>query len=367
MNMLKNLNCLLIFYLYLTMLNRIMAYRQLGGQAKGVQGWGVHGSHTIVAGGQARTVGGQAKAVGGQARTAKYENKRQVGPLHANKLFPRTRCDICSYKQLGGQEKKALYHKHYSSKSVREIQGVESEPGDYFCPTCKKVHSSTQPRLKICLSSSTLHEFWAPRKEDITYGGDSEHIDYITIPGASIIDLIEAWKIEYYEEKRGMDVFIVAGLNNVKDGDDPQTIMRDYDHLVQMVHHQAYKYHQNVHNSCAIATLIYPPQLCWFPDQGSCPPDFSCHLEDIRWINFQIERLNDERGIKVPNFTTFGLRVGNRTTKDTYGNITVRHTTTHRYEHWREDEFRWMLHLDDQRRIKMGKQVGRYFLHETSQ
>ena len=72
------------------MLNRIMAYRQLGGQAKGVQGWGVHGSHTIVAGGQARTVGGQAKAVGGQARTAKYENKHQVGPLHANKLFPRT-------------------------------------------------------------------------------------------------------------------------------------------------------------------------------------------------------------------------------------------------------------------------------------
>ena len=328
-----------------------MAYRQLGGQAKGVQCWDVSGV--------------QARAAGGQARAAEYKINHQVSSMHANQSFPRTRCEICSYKQLGGQEKKELHHKHFSSKSVREYQGVESVPGDYFCPTCKRVHSSAQSRLKICLSSSTLHEFWLPRG-NLTYEGDPDHIDYITISGATILDLIEAWKIEYYGEKRGMDVLLVGGLNNITNGDKPETIMRDYDHLVQLVHHQAHKHHPQMHSSCAIATLFYPPQLCWYPDQGDCPPDFLNHLEDMKWLNFQIERLNDEAGIKVPNFATLGARVANRTTKDIYGNVTVHHTTTHRYPHWRENNFRWMLHLDDQRRMKMGRQVGRYFCHETS-
>ena len=88
----------------------------------------------------------------------------------------------------------------------------------------------------------------------------------------------------------------------------------------------------------------------------ACPPNFYNQLEDMQCLNFQIERLNDESGIKVPNFSTFGARVCNRTSKDIYGNITVRHTTTHRYEHWREKDFRRMLHLADTRRLKMGTQ-----------
>ena len=357
--MLKNLNFFPSFHLCSILFSRVMAYRQLGGQAKRVQCWDVNG-------GQARVAGGQARAAGGQARSAENKINPQVSSMHANQSFPRTRCEICSYKQLGGQEKKALYHKHFSSKSVREYQGVESVPGDYFCPTCKRVHSSTKSRLKICLSSSTLHEFWAPREETLIYEGDSDHIDYITIPGATVLDLIEAWKIEYYDEQRGMDVFIVGGLNNIINGDKPETIMRDFDYLAQLVQHQAHKYHQPIHNSCAIATLIYPPQLCWYPDQGECPPDFLNHLDDMKWLNYQIERLNDEAGIKVPNFATLGARVANRTTKDKYGNVMVHHTTTHRYPHWREKNYRWMLHLDDQRKMKMGRQVGRYFKHETS-
>ena len=334
-----------------------MAYRQLGGQAKSTLSWDVTG-------GQARVAGGQARAVGGQARTV-MDKLDKVSAKHANQPFPLNRCELCSFKQLGGQKKKDVYHKHFSSKNVRELQGVEGIQGDHFCPTCKNTHSSVQPRLKICLSDSTLHEFWAPRGAAVIYEGDQYHTDYITIPGGSIIDLIEAWKIDYLSETRGMDVFLVGGLNNIKNGDKPETIMRDYDHLVQMVHYQANKHHVHVHNTCAIGTLFYPPQLCWFDDQGVCPPHFENHLADMQWINGEIERLNFESGIKVPNFTTFGLRVKNSSTKDRYSNIWVNHTTTHRYEHWREPSYRKMLHLNDEKRMKLGRQVGRYFWHET--
>ena len=85
----------------------------------------------------------------------------------------------------------------------------------------------------------------------------------------------------------------------------------------------------------------------------------------MMYLNGEIERLNFESGIKVPNFTTLGVRVDNPTVKDKYGNTWVNHTTKHRYEHWREEEVRRMLHLSDKVRLKMGRQVGRYFVHNT--
>ena len=314
-----NQNCLIIGYHYYMLYLR-MAYRQIGGQANHVSSWDVPG-------GQAR------KALGGQARAYTYTAERyknQVSYKQPFNLPIHRRCDICSYNQLLGQEKRVIKHKHFSSKAVRECQGVEKQSGDYFCPTCKRVHTSLQTgRLKICLSSSTLHEFWAPRGGAVIYEGDAQHIDYITIPGAKIIDLVEAWKIEYFQERRGMDVFLIGGLNNIVKGYKPESIMRDYDHMVQVVKYQAEKFHPTIPNTCSIATLFYPPQLCWFPDQGKVPPGFINHLEDMRWINGEVERLNFESDIKVPNFTTFGLRVGNHTTKDKYGYVSVNHPTTH--------------------------------------
>ena len=43
------------------------------------------------------------------------------------------------------------------------------------------------------------------------------HVDFLTSPGARIENLREMWRIEYGEERRGCDILVVAGLNNMKD------------------------------------------------------------------------------------------------------------------------------------------------------
>ena len=308
-----------------------MAYRQTGGQAS-LRSWDVSG-----------------------------------GQASAGFPAPRKKCVICSHNQHQEHEKRSIYHnRHYSSKYTRECSGVENVPGDYFCPPCKAVHSSTkQNRIKICVACSLLHEFWAPRESNVIYEGDKSHIDYITIPGAKVINLIDAWKIDYFQESRPMDVLLVAGLNNLVKGYKPDSVLRDYDYMVQSVMYQASKFHPESPNTCAIAKLYYPPQLCWFPDQGVCPPGFINHLADIQYLNHEIERLNFESGIKVPNFPTLGMRKETRSTKDKFGNTLVRHITRHRYEHWREPDIGNMLHLNDSLRMKMGRQVNRFFEFET--
>ena len=51
-------------------------------------------------------------------------------------------CQICSFSQKSPEIKKAVYHDHFSSKSLRELLGVEfSLSGPYFCPSCKSHHS----------------------------------------------------------------------------------------------------------------------------------------------------------------------------------------------------------------------------------
>jgi hypothetical protein len=199
----------------------------------------------------------------------------------------------------------------------------------------------------------------------VIYEGDINHIEYITIPGAQVLDLLEAWKIDYYKESRAMDIIVVAGLNNLIHGQSPESIMRDYDHLVQVVKHQGRKHNPETTNTCAIATLFYPPQLCWLPARGPCPPDFYNHYGDMMWLNQQIEKLNGESSIKVPNFPTFGVRKSSSEQVDRFGHVSVLDRTTHREEHWREEDPRRMLHLDDTRRLKMGRQIGKYFLNNT--
>ena len=277
------------------------------------------------------------------------------------------RCSICSNNQLNEGDKQVVYHKHFSSMFLRDCMGVNKSPGDYYCPTCKASHSSVQnTRRKVCLSSSMLHEFWAPKYSTTTiYEGDRSHIDYITIPGGTVRDLTNAWKIEMFQETGPMDVLLLAGLNNLIRGDKPDTILRQYDHLVQYVMYQAHKFHPELHNTCTIGTLYYPPQLCWLPSEGKPPPDFRNRIDDMIYLNHEIERLNQESKLKSPNFTVFGLRGGGKYVMDEHGSWAWRDLTHYRFGDWREKERTNMLHLNDTMRMKMGRWVGKYFEMET--
>lgn len=266
------------------------------------------------------------------------------------------KCLICSGKGVIGYVTRNVYHRHFSSKFMRECIDVEGKGRLHFCPTCKVDHKSeladSKKRLKICLSSSTLHEFWEPSDSSLQYEGDSTHIDWVTMSGARISQLTAAWELQYLNETRPMDVLVVGGLDNIIRGQTGPSIVKALEHLVDLIVWQG-RSHPEEPNTCAIATLPYPPRICWLKENEEAPTNFDNQLRNIKWLNRKIEEINLKSGVKVPKFHSFGVRKMTRFGKQ---------TTKHRPEHWREDG----MELSDDQRIKLGRQVGRFFLHETA-
>ena len=286
-------------------------------------------------------------------------------PVHPRPRLPE--CQICSYRQPYSEKSAAVTHRHFSTNLMMSL--TKDKAGNYNCSSCKSVHGThTTERIKLCVSSSTLHMFWAPPdRSEVKYDGDIQHTNYITIPGGKVETLQQAFRIEYGSEVRGIDVLVVAGLNNIIKRDTREEVMRKLDLFKNTVMKQSQNLHPTTPNTFAVATLLYAPQLAWFPDDGDQPsPYYRNRLEDIQWINAEIIRFNKENGVPMaPHFHKYGVRRDNKTRKDRFGHITVRHTVSHRWEQWREEEAKWMLHLNDERRIVMGQAVNKYFRFNT--
>ena len=306
-----------------------------------------------------RPSGGMAtsrKEIGGQAfdNRVNLEEPATGGQALDSEKNGRKWCKICSGRNIMGYTVGDRFHKHFSSIEEREGEGCFDDMTEFDCSTCKVRHKlDTEKRLKICVSSSALHKFWSLRK----YEGDKNHIDYLTIKGARINDLTAAWEVQYGNVAQPMDVLLVAGLENVAKGAEVSSIMRAYEHFVKLVKWQGEKYHPEVENTCAIATLMYPPTICWLEDGGAPPSGLQNHIDRVRTLNNRIEHLNYSQGIKVPNFATFGLRKVNRGR---------RALTLHRWSHWsKSDSGKRRMRLRGDIRVKLGRQVEKFFRFET--
>ena len=95
-------------------------------------------------------------------------------------------CSICSYTQEFDEPQVPIFHRHFSSIRLRMLTNVEAENRRYLCPSCKSFHlpyPDLEDRVKIVVSDSTLHEFFAPPgSTGPTYAGDLMHVDYIILP-----------------------------------------------------------------------------------------------------------------------------------------------------------------------------------------
>jgi hypothetical protein len=140
-------------------------------------------------------------------------------------------------------------HKHFSTRFLRNMTRIKV--WEYFCTSCKKAHGSyPTPRVKLCLSGSTLHMFFAlPAK------GDALRTEYITIPGAKVEALQQAFRFEYGKETRDIDVFVVAGLNKILKEDSPKVLMRKFD-LFRNINKKGISY-----QSSSKIKKIYPTYL----------------------------------------------------------------------------------------------------------
>ena len=208
--------------------------------------------------------------------------------------------------------------------------------------------------------------FFAPPDrpgQQLQHEGDSVHVDYVTIPGSKVEDLQQAFRLEYERETRGIDILLVAGLNNLVKGDRVEELFTKFGYFRDLVEWQATKYHPAVKNTFAVATLLYAPQLCWFADDGPPPsPTYRNRLQEMQWLTTTLIEFNRKNGVpRFPHVRKFGVRIDNQTSRDVYGNVEVKHRTRHKWEQWREEEKGRMLHLNDQRRLLLGRAVNKYF------
>ena len=174
------------------------------------------------------------------------------------------KCDICSTRGGPGLRQHSVYHRHASAKEVQRVAACKTDVDSFFCPTCRfmvgsrhvpgKFHNMVdQTRLKIVLSSSTLHNFWLEG-----YEGDIDHVDWSTSPGATIQTLLHMWRSDYRNEKKPMDVLVIGGLNNILRGETVDKIMARFEEFFNAVELQGQKQHGNNRSTFAITTFFYP-------------------------------------------------------------------------------------------------------------
>lgn len=276
-------------------------------------------------------------------------------------------CLICSYKQEYPSVPRALYHRHFSTISLREMMGAEDSGQSYFCPSCKSRHRPyLDERLKVVVSDSTLHDFFTRSDPRFgSYEGDLVHADYITIKGGTLPDLLHAFKQQYSNPKKPLDVVIVAGYTDILQNFSRDYILWGFKEFAATV--LGTEEHPNpVKNTLAVSTLMYPPRLCWFEANGPVPFRYQNHLEKFDWLNKKIHELNVRNCVTAyPSFHTYGTRKSREVVKDSEGKDQLHHFRAHRWEHWHENGRRDKLTLRVDRLYKLGKALNNYFLYRT--
>ena len=224
--------------------------------------------------------------------------------MEGRQEYQPVRCVICSTGQ------RPIIHRHFSSLWLREVTGVETAGTPHLCPSCKSRHVPyPYSRTKIVVSDSTLHVFFAPPGHTGShYPGDLMHSDYITIPGATIDSLANAFRLEYGQSTRPMDVVLIAGYNDLVVGRSRADIMQSFRRFTQIVLNASPRDQEK--STVAVCNMMYPPQITWFPDNGHLPENHGGNdLLKLEIINECILSLNLDNGItEFPRLHKYGVR-----------------------------------------------------------
>ena len=272
------------------------------------------------------------------------------------------RCEICTYRQPEPKPCERVYHHHYSSREIRIMQGKEysSRNPHFMCPTCECFHPIRPiDGLNVCLGTNQLHEFHSPQEPGVLCPPDKIHVDWVTIPNATIPTLETAWQIDYAKYKTPMRVLLVAGLHDVMNGVPVDNITNSILNFKNVVDDQN-KMHPAVKNDLVVATLMNPPKATWFKDNGAPPRNHTNYLEQIMAINKWIIEFNESYGNVTPRLHRFGVRCGRKFSHGEYVPLQA-----HQMNKWRQsEEIAERFHLNDYWRVKLGATVVKHFESE---
>ena len=239
-----------------------------------------------------------------------------------------------------------------------------------MCPSCMSRHLPYPgDRIKVVVSDSTLHEFFAPTGyTGRAYEGDTTHVDYVTIENAFIHELLHAFRLDFelLQHNKPLDVVLVAGYADLLRGHSRDFIYDGFREFTNSVIGIGEKHHPETKNTVAISSLMYPPKIAWFRDDGPEPYNYHNQKEKIHWLNYKIDQLNHTNSVpKYPGFHTYGVRKDTTSIVNTYGQEDRLKTKDHRWGHWVETARREKMPLRVERRFKMGLALNNYFTVRT--
>ena len=242
------------------------------------------------------------------------------------------------------------------------MQGVEWSTSNrsFLCPTCFR-HHPVRPEtgLNVCLSTDQLHGFHRPTEPDIICPPDSTHVDWVTIPGATIDELDYAWSMDYEKCARPMRVLLVAGINDLINGGNFDTVTNRILQLKNTIDENN-QYHPEVENELVVGTLLNPPIVTWFDDNGPPPENHINRLDEIMRINNWIVEFNASYNQVTPRLHRFGVKRG----KD-YVNGVYTAYTIHQFSQWKQAEtLNETKHLNDYWKTRLGAAVIHHFESE---
>ena len=278
-----------------------------------------------------------------------------------------------------------LYHKHHSTAFFYKQMLAKKKMAD--CPTCLELHPPANlGRVRLLSTSSTLHDVQFTETfpselskvmTELELAPGDFHIDMDSIPGGRLHDLSYSWLINYSKQPLPCDVYVVAGLNDVKHftADEIMTQLKVWRSMI--MEHSSKNSHEHP-SSFAVSPILRAPRFYWHPANPFSPPlgyiNYKGLLDDV---NVQIHDFNVANGVpKAVTLHSMGDRSvrGKQMTKwsswrEFYRNVPpgkeILPRSTNDVSPFDNKEYHDCLHLTDPLRVKCYMKILKYFHHNT--
>ena len=128
--------------------------------------------------------------------------------------------------------------------------------------------------------------------------------------GATIRELEDAWLADYRKQVTPMRFLISAGIDDFAKGKTRDAVVESFLHFKNTVDKQN-DFHPEIKNKFVIVTVLNPPKICLFADNGPAPANRTNMLADLKEINSLIVNYNKWNGNDITSrFHRFGVKDG---------------------------------------------------------
>ena len=270
-----------------------------------------------------------------------------------------SKCYLCSTGS------RSAYHTHFSTADLRVFALLHAKTETFLCPFCKVMEPAFIPIMesrRVVLTSSTLYGVW----DQPLMPTDTIHFDMEAIVGGRVRDMRIALEQNYLYLPNRLEIIIIAGINNIGEGQKAEEIVQEMIELKEVVEEHSKKYQHNLPNYVSFCTLILPPKFCslhvpnnppepwlaeWVPGQN-----FRNKFEEIKLVNEQVKQLNLRDGLKCVDLAKHGVKM--------FKSGTVQHKFDNKpgaTQIWREKEVFRKLHFTMENKMKILSYISNCF------